>query len=168
MISYHVSKEDYSPGAIVSTNKYFEITVARGNEWVEDVLERHRPEGAPSRSTCVFTFPELQLALAYGSRLPQPVYYYVVEIPDKHHKCPMVLCEAIRSRGRYDGITQQLCKEYWTPTLEWQVYELLTSSFKVIEKLQLTDFSERSMGIARYMGDATRSSEWIKTLSRIR
>ena len=64
MNAYHVSKEKFEIGEIVNYNNYFDITLRRGNEWVEVLLKKYRPRLDPNRLKCVFSFEKVE-ALAY-------------------------------------------------------------------------------------------------------
>jgi len=163
MICFHVSNRNYEPGEIIKSNDYLKVTKERGNEWVEHLLEQFKPETAPSRIKCVFTFLDLEQALAYGVTLNEQVNYYQVEITDNPIRCPMVLCEFIRkSKGKNQLYLRSLCEEYWTPSQDWQFFELLSDQFVVIERLQISDFSPKFMGSTRYLGDKERAKNLFK------
>lgn len=163
MTTFHVSSTNYEPGTVVNSNDYIIVTKERGNEWVEHLLDKFRPESMPSRLKCVYTFQDIEQALIYGTTLNKEVNYYQVEIPDITLKCPMVLCEFIRkSQGKNQSYLRSLCEEYWTPKQDWQFFELLSDQFVVIERLQISDWSPKFMGEARYQGDKERAKYHFK------
>lgn len=167
MINYHVSGNHYRQGTIVSTNNYFKTTQERGNEWIERLLIQHKPVHAPSRLNCVFTFPDMEQTLAYGTTLAYPVHYYQVEVSDDSIRCPMVLCDFIRkSSGRKPAILESLCSEYWNPTLDWQFYEFLSPEFMIIEHLETPDHKLTGMGRARYEGDKCRANSFVENCKK--
>lgn len=167
MKTYHVSEELYPVGRVVSTNNYFEITKQRGNQWIEALLLRHKPEIAPSRIKCVFTFPDLEQALAFGATLNHEVNYYTVEIDDNPFCCPMVLCGTLeKEKAARSEILESLAKEYWNPVREWAFYEYLSSTFTVVERLENVDSQLLGWGIARYQGDKVNAKAFVKELKK--
>jgi hypothetical protein len=157
MTAYHVSKEQYEIGVVISNNNYFDVTLRRGNEWVEKLLENYRPKSCPNRLKCVFSFEKIE-ALGYYSDLLSlnNLQFYEVELLSYPCKSPMVLCEYIqKNRNNGQDLLAKLAIEYWGNTMNWNFLELLSDSFKIVDRLNRPNISKKVIGMGMYKKDET-------------
>lgn len=155
MIAYHVSNEKYEIGKIVTTNNYFDVTLRRGNEWVEKLLENYRPRLYPNRLNCVFSFEKIEALAFYSDRLnSNDLKYYEVELLNNPVKCPMILCGYIQeNKDKELDLLSKYAIEYWISTMGWNFLELLCDSFKVVRQLNRPNITEKVMGMGLYEKD---------------
>ena len=155
MIAYHVSTENYEVGRIITTNNYFNVTLMRKNEWVEDLLESNRPTLYPKRTECVFSFAKIEELAYYSDRRgSQDLKYYEVELLSRPIKCPMILCQSIKqNKEKGVDVLNSLAIEYWGNTLDWNFYELLCDSFKVVGQINAPNIREKIIGMGMYEKD---------------
>lgn len=155
MKAYHVSKEQYEIGAVITSNNYFDVTLRRGNEWVETLIENYRPKSCPNRLNCVFSFEKIE-ALGYYSDLLSlaSLQFYEVELLNIPCKSPMILCGYIqKNKNREKDFLAKLAIEYWSNTLNWNFLELLSDSFKILDRLNRPNISEKIVGMGMYKKD---------------
>jgi hypothetical protein len=155
IVAYHVSKSDYAIGHIVTNSDYINVTTARGNEWVEQLLLSRKPKGAISRLECVYTFPTMELLGAYSDYLgTSNLKYYKVEIPRKTIYCPMVLPGFIATKRNKEKLyLQTLADEYWSSCRDWRFIEMLSESFEVIEQISKPRIDLKVIGLGLYSQD---------------
>jgi hypothetical protein len=140
---FHVTKTRYHAGQVAqvgtgqSTHFYAGLEMA-DNLAGEERLERHRPDGAPCRRSCIYVFQSLETCSFYGSTQhpDAEVYYYRVRMTGAV-KAPMVLVDAIRRQVDPSASqVERMAREYWSPTRDWQVWEYLTETVEVMEEVQ--------------------------------
>jgi hypothetical protein len=155
MIAYHVSTKEYCIGEIVNSNNYYDVTLRRGNEWVEELLERYRPKSCPNRLKCVFSFEKVETLGFYSDYLDSlDLQFYEVELLSNPCKSPMVLCGHIqKNRNSSSDLLSKLATEYWSNTLEWNFIELLCGSFRIIRRLDRPSILEKVLGMGMYEKD---------------
>lgn len=155
MIAYHVSIHQYEIGEVITSNNYFDVTIRRGNEWVEKLLENYRPKSYPNRLKCVFSFERIE-ALGYYSDLlsSNNLQFYEVELFSYPCKSPMVMCGYIqKNKNKGQESLTKLSTEYWANTMNWNFLELLSDSFKIVDRLNRPNISEKVIGMGMYEKD---------------
>jgi hypothetical protein len=154
MPAYHVSPTKYELGEIVNSNTYNDVTELRGNGWVEQLLENHRPQHYPKRSDCVFTFDNLDALGYYADYLIGDLIYYEVELLDVFYSFPMCLCGFIQQRREEsEDYLSSLAAEYWANTMEWNYYEQLCSSFRIERIISKPTIWQKLTGMGMYKND---------------
>jgi len=159
MTTYHVSTKKYNIGNIVKSNNYYEVSLSRNNEWVENILEKHRPQNYPNRKQCVFSFENIDEFGYYSDYLTGDLNYYEVEILDSPIKCPMVLCDFIKTANNKDY--DKLAVEYWNKTKNWNFLELLCGSFKIVGLITKPAIIQKLAGRKKYKDDEQIASQFI-------
>lgn len=155
MIAYHVSTKQYEIGEIVTSNNYLDVTLRRGNEWVEKLLESYRPNSSPNRLKCVFSFEKIEALGFYSDFLTSNnLQFYEVELLSIPCKSPMVLCGYIQNNKDKD-LLAKLSIEYWSNTKNWNFLELLSDSFKIVRHLNRPNIAEKLIGMGMYEKDKT-------------
>lgn len=154
-IGYHVSEKEYDIGEVVSSNNYIDITLSRGNSWVENLLESHRPKSYPNRKVCVFTFDSIDALGYYSDYLTaNNIKYYKVELLDTPYICPMFLCGFIqKNQGKEKEYLDKLAIEYWCNTMGWNFNEQLCGSFRILEYIPKPTILQKLNGMGMYNKD---------------
>jgi hypothetical protein len=157
---FHVSTNQYRPGQVVRVDPgqvtHFQAALEKSrNVAGEERLERHRPSAAPSRKTSVYLFETLEICSLYGSSQHKEgrVSYYRVEA-DKTARVPMVLVDAIRRQANpTDGHVERMVREYWHPTLGWEIWEHLADAIEILEEVK--PFAPHSFEVMGAQGSYT-------------
>jgi len=155
MTAYHISSKQYRIGEIVDSNNYFDITLRRGNEWVEELLERYRPKSCPNRLKSVFSFDKIEALGFYSDYLASNnLQFYEVELLSTPCKSPLVLCGYIQKNSNLSSdLLSKLATEYWSATMKWNFLELLCDSFKIVRQVNRPNISEKVLGMGMYEKD---------------
>ena len=124
---------------------------------VDTALDAGRPAGAVRRSGSVSAAmsPEDATAIAairaYSRTAPVPHcdlrLYRVQLVP--WHEAPLAVLEELECRLATGTDPKPLIREYWQPTGEWRLKEVLTPSFTVVEAV--TPASEAGIRVRRWM-----------------
>jgi hypothetical protein len=128
--------------------------------WIDEVLEEHRPKGAPTRRRAVYAFQALSNALAFASRYRRPRLFEVV-VADSF-LAPMVLVEHLRWVGREHPEAIEVATQYWRGGQGWRVVEYLATGLVVLGRLPIRGGSatlgtEREIGLEAYEADKRRA-----------
>jgi hypothetical protein len=136
---FHVTSRSYAVGEklIASTEKSnsFHRAEKKGLDWVEGILDKYRPDDAPSRCTAIFTFDEIKFCGLYvvTESIANPVYYKL-EVQSSW-KAPMAMVNRINKLGKAMSFKHIVAaKEYWRPTMDWNCYEFLVNEAVVLDK----------------------------------
>lgn len=126
---YHASRLVYASSQVIapSTNQ------SRFGHALP-AIEAHRPNGAPSRSCCVFAAESPQAAFGIvEAESPEDVdlYVYEVDMPVAH-RAPMRLISEIERRLARSKSADALIHEYWNPQYSWQLLEHFGPEFTVV------------------------------------
>lgn len=94
MITYHISKISYEEGERYSIDDYdglshFHKNLSEVQQMINFVIDDHRPNNAPSRTKCFYTFLNEDDCIGYVDNL-EGYSLYKVEV-DPTNPCPMAL-----------------------------------------------------------------------------
>ena len=156
---FHVSRYEYVPDQAVKielgrVTNFHTALVNDNNVAAEDRLKPHRPSGVPCRTNCIYTFGNLADCSLYGDSQHKSgkVHYYRVKM-EKATKVPMVLVDQIRKQvSPTPAQVEQMAREYWQPTKDWNYWEYLTDAVAISEKVEpLSMGSFEVVGAARFL-----------------
>ncbi|MDA3307849.1 MULTISPECIES: hypothetical protein [Stenotrophomonas] len=128
---FHATTSDLVAGNVITASSptcYYLNVVAE--------LERMRPPGLPSRSTCVFAADSAEAAARFLMSQPGvaqcDIKVYRVEM-SVFHKAPLRLIHELHNRLRDEESITNLITEYWEPKAKWVFWEYFGPSFRVLE-----------------------------------
>lgn len=133
---FHASQNAFLPGQVVkataATTFYPTAVVA---------LEKARPAGLPSRSTCVFATDSAEYACDFmrGQGVSNFHLYEVEVVVKDFHRAPVILVHQIACRIKNNKPYASLVREYWGPSQPWKYYEYFGATFKVISEAAKPD-----------------------------
>ena len=141
MTLFHATFKTYQSGDIITINpkqNYHTRAADKGYQWVEEVLENHKPSTAPPRTDSVYAFEALAHCKAYIEAIKDertPKYYEVAMV--NYWKAPMVLVNRIQQQSANDtiGVLSTLANEYWQPQSKWNVMEYFGLEMTVIKEV---------------------------------
>ena len=137
MALFHVSCKLYSIGECLirtSETQYFKKKKEKNQEWVDLMLNQHKPNNAPLRQYTYYAFDSISNCGAFFSNhtcATEGPFYYSVEMKDPV-KVPMCLIDLILHEGQNSNNLTKIISEYWNPTLHWNVFEYLSNEMKII------------------------------------
>jgi hypothetical protein len=154
---FHVSRIKYDRDQVVGRDPgqitHFHAALEQDKNLAgEERLERHRPDGAPCRKSCVYVFETLEMCSLYGcsQHKAKPVFYYRVWA-DYAARVPMILVDAIRRQvNPTDEQVERMAREYWHPTLAWEIWEYITDGIVIVEEVK--PFGPDSFEVLRAQG----------------
>lgn len=139
MICYRVHKRELRPGELVCASEHFFDQLDPDRRIVEELLEKCRPKGKPSRPQAIFVFENRRDAESWAKeRFTRKLYAVEVLESDVLHradwKWPAIMC---RGLGTPDGLGP-LAEKYWNGDMsEDPVTELIVNRAVVIEEIAL-------------------------------
>ena len=123
-------------------------------------LDKARPEGVLSRIKCIYLFSNLEQCKEYARSVGINHIYTVCPSDKVYGPYPMTLVTTLFKSQ--ETIRENVIKEYWDHTREWNVYEYLTSSILVNEEVQFE--KKRSMvGFEAFVKDVELSKNCISS-----
>lgn len=139
---YHVTNIEYEIGSSVhfppnTQNHYSQQTPYSIK--VEKHIESYRPKNSNSRITSFYAFDDYDTVCDFALSQEQPekythVYKVALKNPTGH---PMNVASYITKH--FNLVCENIVKEYWIPTKEWEVTEYLSTEMTIIEKLPIID-----------------------------
>jgi hypothetical protein len=130
---YHATRRILTSGTTVT---------ASGRAWypeVAKVLDATRPPAFPERAACVFATDTQVSAMAFAEAQEpndvRPIHLYEVRFRGVTHTGPMALVHAIRDKMEANLRVDSLAREYWAPTLDWSLLEVIGEEFEVVQEV---------------------------------
>ena len=141
---FHASHSDYKEGAVISLDSYeyanYYLKSCSDQKKVINTIQRYITEyypNYPKRCSSLFAFDSESIA---GNYDPQ-AFVYEIEM-DVQYKGPFVLVNELTKALSDVDKQQKILREYFNPNLtvdkglDWQVYEYVDTSFRVIRKIE--------------------------------
>jgi hypothetical protein len=136
---FHISCTLYVPGQIVNApelTKYHTRTIAQGHGWVDELLDKYKPDSAPSRKSTLFAFASKWHCTGFWDKKRVcengGPYLYRVKMIDPH-KAPMKIVGCI-AEDLY--CNEDLAAAYWECDSNWKLLEYLSEQMEIIEVLE--------------------------------
>ncbi len=125
---FHASQNAYVSGQLVkatAATPFYPAAVAE--------LEKVRPSGLPSRSTCVFATASAEYACDFmrGQGVSNFHLYEVEVVVKDFHRAPVILIHELAQRIKNNQPYANLLREYWEPSQPWKYYEHFGPAFKI-------------------------------------
>jgi hypothetical protein len=158
MILYHVSFSVYNVGKTYTACNptfYHLKSIERNVGWINEILDKHRPDGYPSRIGSFYACSELTNCKAYigNKRIEnRDPFYYQVEM-NCEIGFPMVLVDKIKKLGDGSDLLEPCISEYWTPTKNWKFLEFLSPLMTVIQVVTIDELLFDFKGTMNYDRD---------------
>ena len=138
---YHVTLKNYNIDQTVTIetqSKYARKANSRGLGWVNNYLDKYAPTLSPKRNQSIFSFETLDYCYMFGSskynNQHKNLKYYEIETLNSF-KAPMALVDHILKLGSDYPKLQEIANEYWNHCLRWNVFEYLSESIKITQKM---------------------------------
>lgn len=140
MISYHITTKDYENGIAYSIENfdgvsYYHQSLANPEQqYINDVIDDCRPQNAPSRKKCFYTFGDIDYCLGFIDN-PDGYKLYQVEI-NTNVPHPMCLIDFING---HKNLVQSLAPIYWDQerTEKFWIKEYIGTEMRIIRRLDL-------------------------------
>jgi hypothetical protein len=139
---YHATLREYKKWEIVTATA---STAAYEN--ATEAMDAKRPKNSQARKTALYCADSPEFAVYYQikqGRDVNDVNLYQVKV-DKPCKTVFAITNAIENKLNNNEDIEALIKEYWSPTMQWKVYEYLASSFEVVKKIDIPRINEIAM-----------------------
>jgi len=157
---YHVSCKEYVVGQKLiaqETTPYYQKKISQETNWIDDILNDHKPKDAPQRNKTLFAFDFVGNCQAFFEKESCPSgtpKYYKVKMVNPI-KSPMCLTDLIRILEKESPKVQEIAQEYWNPKQNWKYYEYLSAEMEIIEILATPSQETLNIGKANYLNDTT-------------
>ncbi len=152
---FHATTESLNDGQILTSSNpssfYPNATQA---------MDNNRPDNAPERRTSFYTADSPEFAyyfLLKQGKSKDEINVYRVET-EPPWKAVFSLTHAIQKKLQNNESVSAAIDEYWSPTKEWKFFEYLSSSIKIIEKVEISTINETLM-LVSYQNDFDRASK---------
>ncbi|MHA7842055.1 MAG: hypothetical protein ACX93I_01965 [Winogradskyella sp.] len=168
---YYISNTKYNVGDLLplkeEDNRYHKLKKEEGKEWVNDVLDNEKPEGFPFRRTAYYAFDDPDYCIYYYKAEMtgnEQVYLYEVELTNQI-TAPMRLTQTILNNEGKNELIEELAREYWNPTKNWNFLEYLGNTMKIVAVLEV-DIDKPLFHIQeRYINDGQIAKNLVKQLN---
>lgn len=161
MIAYHITDKIYQVGDIVSVNDFTGVSryyqrLPNNQKKVNEYLSSNRPEGEPSRISCLYTFEEPEYCVYFKKnelKNGEVLHLYKCEMNSEQGH-PMILVNHFLkvTEDKWD----QLREEYWHPTKKWHLLEHVSEEIRIIEEISISATpSLINNALLEYSEDAT-------------
>jgi len=153
---FHVSCKQYPIGYTLDAldferTEYHANAESIGKAWIDDSLDASRPQGQyPKRSKTLFAFKFISHCAAFADNRCEKPIYYRVEMANPV-ACPMCLLSFMKKDN--DLLNNRIAHEYWTPTLNWDVFEYLDTQMKILNIFDASAPFLAASGMMNYMDD---------------
>ena len=167
---YHASDLQFKQGQVYSI-KDFEGDTTRDHyrrpeteKLINIQLNKARPKGVLSRIKCIYLFSNLEQCKEYSRNAGFDHIYTVCPSDEVYGPYPMTLVTTLFKCQ--ETIREDVIKEYWNHTREWNVYEYLTSSILVTEEVQFEKKKRSMVGFEAFVKDRGLSKRLYSSSSK--
>jgi len=156
---YHVSCKEYVVGQKLiaqETTPYYQKKISQGTNWIDDILNDHKPKDAPQRNKTLFAFDFVGNCQAFFEKESCPSgtpKYYKVKMVNPI-KSPMCLTDLLGKLGKESPKVKEIAQEYWNPKHKWKYYEYLSTEMEIIEILDTPGEETLRIGKGNITDDA--------------
>lgn len=153
---YHVSCKDYENGTVLYSSdfeetEYYLNSKAQNKNWIDETLDKNRPDGFPERKKSLFAFDNLGNCFAFKKgECHNRLNFYKVEM-NNPKACPMCLTDALKQSN--NELNKAVSREYWEPKQNWRFLEYLSTEMKIIERVSEPDIMTKAAGQNNYQCD---------------